>query len=337
MATVTLAARALLALVFASAAVSKLPEPAASRKTFREFGVGARLARFAVLLAPTELGVVVGLIFVPTARWAALAAVLLLLIFITGMANALRLGRQPDCGCFGGFRPAPIGKWTLGRNGVLLVVAGLIAIAGPGPAVDQWLASHSAGTTALVAFLILGAATSLMHGARTASPGAGDVATQPFPGIAVPVVGDAAPDFSVTDTHGDQRTLSSLRTSGRPVVFVFANSDCGSCLSLFPDLARWQLTLAERLELVVVGGGDPDDVAHLCEQYRIKPALLDNEGTVSRLYGVHGTPAALALTGAGAIASGTVRGRDAIEDLIRLTLHRDEPILGTWNRTINAA
>ncbi len=133
MGTITLGARALIGLVFAISAFTKLPDPAASRTTFREFGASERLARLAVLLAPAELAVVVGLVFVPTARWSAVAALLLLLVFIGGMLNALRLGRRPDCGCFGGFRPAPIGISTLVRNGVLVALSGVIVAVPAGP------------------------------------------------------------------------------------------------------------------------------------------------------------------------------------------------------------
>ncbi len=337
MGTVTLAARALIAVVFAVSAVTKLPDPGASRTTFREFGVGERLARLAVLLAPAELAVAVGLMFVPTAQWAAAAAALLLLVFIAGMANALRLGRQPDCGCLGGYRPAQIGSSTLIRNGVLVLIAGLVAVSGPGPSLDQWLASHSVGVVVLVAALILAAAASLMLGAANTSSAPRDITAQRPPEQQMLTAGDPAPDFSASDAAGEPRTLLSLRAAGRPIVFVFGNSSCGSCLNVFADLGRWQPTLADRLSIVLVGSGDAEQIRAVCDQYGITQALVDSEGAVSQAYGMRATPSAFVVTAEGIIDSGPAVGQDAIEDLIRLTLHRDEPISRTWTRTIHAA
>jgi peroxiredoxin/uncharacterized membrane protein YphA (DoxX/SURF4 family) len=337
MGTVTLAARALIAAVFAIAAAAKLPDPGGSRATFREFGVGEGLARFAVLLAPAELVVAIGLMIVSTARWAAFGAVLLLLAFIVGMINALRLSRRPDCGCLGGFRPAPIGRATVIRNGVLVATAGLVAVLGPGPSLDHWLASHSAGFVALVAILILAAAAGLMLVGGTTASSPDDDTGQRLPEAQRPTAGDPAPDFSASDISGELRTLSSLREAGRPIVIVFGNSSCGWCLSLFGDLGRWQRTLAERLSIVLVGSGDPEQMKGVCDQYGIAQALLDSEHTVWRAYGMNATPSAFVVSADGIIEGGPAIGPDAIEDLIRLFLHRDQPMSSTWKRTINAA
>ncbi|MGI8730129.1 MAG: MauE/DoxX family redox-associated membrane protein, partial [Solirubrobacteraceae bacterium] len=72
----------MLAAVFTLAAVGKLRDLPGSRRAMRDFGVPARAARVAGLLLPlVELGTAAALVLTPTARWGAIAALLLLLAF----------------------------------------------------------------------------------------------------------------------------------------------------------------------------------------------------------------------------------------------------------------
>jgi peroxiredoxin/uncharacterized membrane protein YphA (DoxX/SURF4 family) len=338
MGTITLVARALVAVVFATAAATKLRDPGATRRTFRDFGVGERLSRIAVLLPAAELTVAVGLVIIPTARWAAIAAGLLLLLFIAGMVNALRLGRRPDCGCFGGLRPTPIGRLTLIRNGALLVVAGFVAVFGPGPSVNHWLASQSPGRLAAVAVVLAGAAAMLIRTTRTAKTASPESApTDPSPAPSKLYVGQQAPAFSLDGASGEPHTLDALLGAGRPVVLVFGSPTCGPCLSLFAQVGSWQAALTARLQIVIIGTGDPDQMRLVSQEYGLADVLVDGDRTVLRAYGMFGTPAALAVTPKGLVASGPAFGQDAIEDLIRLALHRLAPMFEPWNRTTHAA
>src|SRR4051794_29054289 len=140
--TVVLVIRIVLAVVFATAGVGKLRDLQGSRQSLQEFGVGERLARPAGLLLPlAELAVAVALIFRPTAQWGALAALLLLLVFLAGIGNALRQGFAPACNCFGQLHPAPPGRGTLIRNAVLSALALFAPPGGPGPPVASWQAT----------------------------------------------------------------------------------------------------------------------------------------------------------------------------------------------------
>lgn len=336
--TAILGARLLLTVVFGIAAVAKLRDPVASRVTFQDFGVDERLSRVgALLLAPAELAVAVAVMIVPSARWGALGAVLLLLMFIAGIANALRQGRRPDCGCFGGLRPTPIGRSTLVRNGALLVVAAFVALAGPGPAVDGWLAARSAGELVLAAAVILGAGAVFVRALRSTVPRSGAHVSQPAPVPAGPEIGQPAPAFSLDGACGEPRTLISLCSLGRPVVLVFGDAGCGACLGLFSHLGRWQVALADRVQIAVVGIGDRDATRRICQEYGVADVLVDGDGEVWRAYGMLGTPSAFAVALDGRIASGPALGPDAIEDLIRLTLHRDEPMSDPWKPKTSVA
>ena len=126
-----LIARLALAAVFAAAALGKLADLDGSRRTVERFGFSPRLARPAGLLLPlTELAIAFGLLFVDTARWAATAAVALLLAFSVAIGRVLVRGEAPDCNCFGSLGSAPVGRGTLVRNGALIAVAGFAVVAG---------------------------------------------------------------------------------------------------------------------------------------------------------------------------------------------------------------
>lgn len=137
--------RLVLAAVFLVAGLAKLADLAGSRQALRAFGVPARLADpFGLLFPLAELAVAVALVPPLTAWWGALGALLLLLLFVVGIAFNLARGRQPDCHCFGQLHSAPAGWPTLIRNLVLAAGAGLVVAFGrstPGPGVLDWLAA----------------------------------------------------------------------------------------------------------------------------------------------------------------------------------------------------
>ena len=77
----------------------------------------ARLAASAGPALPlAELAVAVALVIRPSARWGAPGALLLLPVFIAGVARAMSQGRTPDCHCFGQLHSEPAGRSTLIRN-----------------------------------------------------------------------------------------------------------------------------------------------------------------------------------------------------------------------------
>src|SRR5205807_1270564 len=114
---IALATRLALAVIFLIAGVAKLADPGGSRAALRDFGIPARLAR---LLGPAlplaELATAAALIPATSARWGALAALVLLGGFVAAIAGALAKGRKPDCHCFGQLHSAPAGRSTLVRN-----------------------------------------------------------------------------------------------------------------------------------------------------------------------------------------------------------------------------
>lgn len=339
MSSVVLAARLLLAAVFAVAAVGKLLDLRASRASLVGFGVSKGLASVLGTALPfAELAVAIAIVPQGSARWAAVAALVLLLAFIAGIANALRRGEAPPCNCFGAIHSAPASRTTLARN-VALAGAAVVAIGwGPGPMVDTWVSARSAAELVAVglgigALVLLALAVPtwvenrrLRHDLAVAEDRLRQIPHgQP--------VGSLAPDFSLPDGSGGRSTLSSLLTHGRPVMLVWTVAGCGPCEPMLPELRRLQTIAADRMTLVLVGistveryeqartshGGD----LLLVDAVKKDPVLqaeLDEVIEVSHAYDVHASPAAVLITVAGTIGSPLVDGRPAIEALLRLTL-----------------
>ena len=122
----------LLAVVFATAGVAKLLDQPGSRSALEGFGVPTRVVPVAAWLLPlVELATAVALVVHPTARAGAIAALVLLLAFIGGIASAMSRGEAPDCHCFGQLHSAPAGRGTLVRNAALSGLAAIVAVHGP--------------------------------------------------------------------------------------------------------------------------------------------------------------------------------------------------------------
>src|SRR5437868_5178254 len=127
MSIVLLLARLVLAVVFFVAGLGKLLDLKGSQEAMRDFSLPRSLAApLGILLPFAELAVTVALIIPALAWWGALGALVLLLLFVAGIAYNLTIGRKPDCHCFGVFYSSAIGKNTLIRNLVLAVVAVLV-------------------------------------------------------------------------------------------------------------------------------------------------------------------------------------------------------------------
>ncbi len=122
MSAVALAARVVLALALAGAAVGKLRD----REhviTQMDALLGARLGTIAAIGVPVaELAIAIALVAVPGSGLPTVAAVVLLLAFTVVLVRAQ--SQHVPCPCFGGGATAsPVGPRAVLRNGVLLALA----------------------------------------------------------------------------------------------------------------------------------------------------------------------------------------------------------------------
>jgi thiol-disulfide isomerase/thioredoxin len=325
MATVVLGLRALLAVVFLTAGVGKLLDLEGSRRAMRDFGAPERLAaRAGPALPVAELAIGLALVLAPTARWAALAALLLLTAFIAGIGRALARGEQPDCHCFGQIHSAPAGRVTLARNVVLATCAAVIVAYGSGPAFDTWISARSAWQLVAIAAVLCAVAAVAyawsvrrdVRRLRRDLETAGKVEALGRSGLPV---GYDAPVFALPDLRGRRIVLTDLLERGKPVLLMFMSPGCTPCVALMPRVRDWQQTLSERLTIAVLTAGTAAQNA-VFEEHGLDYVLLQEQKEVADLFGVIATPSALFVSRDGKIASQRAESEFGIEPLVRLAL-----------------
>lgn len=321
-----LVARVALAAVFIVAALGKLADLDASRRAVEQFGVRARAADTAGVVLPlVELGLAVGLIPVATARWAASAAVVLLIAFCVVVARALARGDEVECNCFGNIGSAPVGPATLVRNVSLAVVAGLVVLApgAPGTSMGAWLGQRSdAEIVALGLGLALAglAGTGVWFGRELLrQQGRLMLRIEALEGVGRPglPVGELAPSFAIEAWSGGELSLDRLLTAGLPVLLVFSDAHCGPCEAAVPLVASAQQDWAGRLTIAVIStGATPESEAAWREQ-RLEHVGVASDFEVASSYGVPGSPAAVLVSGEGHIDSRTAQGLGQVTELLR--------------------
>lgn len=318
-----LIARLALASVFGLAGVAKLGDRTASASTLEAFGLRPRLASVAgVALPAAELSVAAALLPSASARWAAAAGLILLLIFNAGIANALRHGRTPDCNCFGQVASAPINRGMLVRNAILALVAILVLWRAPGSPLTHWTSNPSVAN--LVAALMTPIALVVAFVAYSQSTRRkGNLQSPPaVRGAGVLPPGAVAPDFELRSLDGELISLRRLLERGRPTILIFSSPTCLSCLQLLPELSRWNHAIAEDVTLVVIESGMhdwtlPDDQRNALDGLM---TLWEPEREVAERYSIVGTPSAISITVDGLISSPPMPGSQRIERLIRRVL-----------------
>lgn len=341
---VLLAARLLLATVFFVAGVAKLADLKGSRKSAIEFGVPAALAGpFGLLLPLVEFTVAGTLIPASTALWGAIGALALLLLFALGIGVNLVRGRKPDCHCFGQLYSAPAGWKVLLRNVALAAVAGFLVWRGGegnvGPSVVAWSTDLSNVLIFLVlmgGIVVLGLLaaqwrfpTHLLRHNDSLSPriealesslatsqampsrnGYADLPTKSLP------IGVRAPIFTLEDIYGETLTLDGLRASGRPVMLLFIDPECGPCAALLPDIGRWKRKHTEKLSIVLISRGNAEENRAKVSEHGLDKVLLQKDWEVSEAYGVEGTPSAILIQPDGTVGSPLAIGVANIRALV---------------------
>ncbi len=140
-------------------------------------------------------------------------------------------------------------------------------------------------------------------------------APQTLAGVGLPI-GATAPTFSLPGLHGEILTLDNLRTRGGPVLLIFSNPGCGPCISLLPEIGRWQREHAGRLTVAILSYGDPEASRVTAMEHRLASVLLLKDRAIAEAYGSDGTPDAVLIHPNGTIDSGLAMGTEAIRDLV---------------------
>lgn len=334
-----LVARCVLTVVFLVAGITKLIDQRGARKNLMDFGVPPVVAGPGGLLLPVaELVVAVALATWGSARWGAIGATVLLIVFTGAALYNLAKGRRPDCRCFGQVRPKPIGLSTIIRNLVLMIIAialvqrgetvsGLHVLANTGPMIPpgSWPIVVVGLPLALLVVLEgwfilqllqqngrLMARLEAVEARLGINPNSSEP-TEPLQTGLPP--GTDAPVFSLPDLDGHVHSLDSILQSGKPGLLIFSNPGCPACEALTLDLSKWMAS-HPHLNVVVVSHGSADVNRKQFEASSRPLILLQKNAEVEAAYGVQMTPSAVIVDEQGKITDWLAVGARAVRALL---------------------
>jgi hypothetical protein len=93
---------------------------------------------------------------------------------------------------------------------------------------------------------------------------------------------------------------------------------------MFPDLARWQTTLPDRITIALLGTGKQEELRKLAEGYGLTNILVqDDKAQVFHAYNAAGTPSVVIVGPDGRIASPLRSTHVLIETMVRNTVRSD--------------
>ena len=120
--------------------------------------------------------------------------------------------------------------------------------------------------------------------------------------------GVPAPTFELPDLQG--RTVSLADKSGRRVLLVFSDPECGPCDALLPDLARLEREHRENgLAVVMVSRGEPAENRRKAAAFGVEFQVVLQPGwRLSKKYGIFATPVAFLINEEGVIERDVARG-----------------------------
>lgn len=307
--------RVALTAVFGVAGVTKVLDQRGTREAVKNFGAPQSLApALAILLPAVELSIAAGLLVGATAWTSALAALLLLCLFIIAIGVNLARGETHDCHCFGQLYSRPLGWSTLVRNVVFALAAGLVMWQSgkSNPNIADTLAQLSA-----VQWLMLLGSVSVLTAAivylqrRSSQPVA-----QSKPDLPELPLDSIAPPFELAAYEGGRTSLDQLLNYGKPLLLIFTNPHCGPCVVLFKEIKEWQIAHSEQLTIALISKGTIKENFVNVARNRLGQVLLQEQREVAEQYGANLTPTAVLVTPAGRIASSVAAGADEIRNLL---------------------
>lgn len=312
---ITVLLRIALSAVFGTAGVTKLLDQQGTRKAVRNFGAPDSLApALSIVLPIVELAIAAGLLFVDTTRASALAALLVLAIFVAAIGVNLARGRTHDCHCFGQLYSRPLGWPTLLRNLIFGLAAAFVfwqAETGTIPSIAGTLAQlGSFAWLGLISALVVTAAIIVyLHRRRSQLL---QIAAMPqgLPRDAV------APAFELKAYTGGTTSLAQLLAYDKPLLLIFTNPNCGPCVVLFQEIKAWQESHSEQLTIALISVGTIKENFVNVARNGLGQVLLQQEREVAEKYGANVTPTAVVVNTSGRIASTLAAGAEEIRSLL---------------------
>jgi peroxiredoxin len=320
------------------------------------FGLPKSLtAQLGIALPVIELIVAITLIPAASALWGAVGALVLLSVFVAGIANVMIRGREAECHCFGQLHSSPVGWATLVRNVTLALVAGFVIATqrgGSSPSYIEWISELSSAellvlSAGVIAFAVIGVGAWFMtqllrqHGRmllrldtleeELAARGIiADPARAGSPDGLAP--GVDAPAFELPDLRGGSVTLNDLLLPGLPVMLVFGHPGCTPCVEMIPEIGSWESAHGADLTLALISQGTSEANRAVVAEHGVERVLLQTERETADAYEAYATPSAVLVSKEGLIASPVVQGAAAMRALLRTVVATATPDV---NRSID--
>lgn len=330
-----LAVRLVLAAIFGVAAFGKLIDREGSEKALKDFGMPAALIpAFAFLLPISELAVAFSLIFVETAWFAAIAGGVLLAIFTGGMLYQMAKGNAPDCHCFGQIHSEPVGISSILRNLAFLALAVVLIVAGKENQGLNLTNSNQEVMQVVIGLAVIGLLAAAVYFLKkisdqqnqimrrievleiTAHEGGAierEEVSHPHEGLPI---GGFFPDFALYDTKADLVTLTQIKATATPTLFLFVSPTCTPCKALLPEINEWRKELLGKVNFIFVSNGKAQaNIDKFGEDPRL-PILLQKEREVAEKLKAQWTPTAVLMDANGRVASHAAAGDSAIRKLV---------------------
>jgi methylamine dehydrogenase accessory protein MauD len=130
-----------------------------------------------------------------------------------------------------------------------------------------------------------------------------------------PAVGELAPPLSMVTLAGGRIEIGATGTAVRSRLLLFVSPSCPVCKKLLP-IAR-SFASAERLEIVLIGDGEPAEQRALIEQFQLQQLPYVNSPQAGMVFQVGKLPYAVLIDAQGVIrAKGLVNHREHLESLM---------------------
>ena len=317
---ITVILRIALSGVFGVAGVTKLIDPRGTRDAVKNFGAPEPLVPAVSLVLPiVELAIAVGLLFTDSSRVSALAALLVLMLFILAISVNLARGRTHDCHCFGQLYSRPLGWPTLARN-ITFALGAVFVLWQSDTTPGSDIVSTLAQLNSYQWLALLGAVAVVIGGLIYLQQRQKRLANEP-PAAPVGLPLDSeAPPFELAAYAGGTTSLSELLAYGKPLLLIFTNPTCGPCVVLFEEVKEWQHSHSKQLTIALLSFGTIKENFVNVARNGLGQVLLQQKREVAEKYGANLTPTAVVVNTSGRIASPLAAGADEIRALLTTVL-----------------
>ena len=317
---ITILLRLGLSAVFGVAGVTKLLDQRGTRDAVKNFGSPESLAPTLALILPiAELAIAAGLLFKSTVVVSDLAALLVLGLFVLVISVNLAGGRTHDCHCFGQFYSRPLGWPTLARNVIFAGGAAFVlwqARRETSPSILGTLAQLNPFQQLSLVITLAVVVGILIYSLRRQKRLSVTTAATPR---GLPL-NSPAPPFEIAAYAGGRTSLAQLLAYGRPLLLIFTNPNCGSCVVLFQEIKEWQQSHSEQLTIALLSFGTIKENFVNVARNGLGQVLLQKEREVAEKYGADVTPTALVVDTGGRIATPMAAGAEEIRNLLATVL-----------------